>query len=392
MSHRARAWFLYPGTGTDLGKLAALELEEYELRPISCEEVLVEPLFGSFEANIIHALLRKPVDVCKQRNEPRVILGNTGVVRVVEVGSKVAGLEEGRLAILFSASVIDPWGYPELALAYDAPGTMGCLSTKMILRPHELIPIPAGTRHSLPQWAAFSGRYVTAWSNWEQAHGSLRLLLSKEELPSPHVWGWGGGTTLAELDLARRWGCQTVMLSGNDLRLELIGRTGVTPLDRRQFGSLSYDERRFVADLAYRKAYLEAEAKFLAEVARRTGGMSVQIFVDYIGAPVFRPTIKALGRQAVIASAGWKEGMALTYLRASECIARHQHVNTHYARYPQGVAAIAYAEAEGWMPTVDERIWSFEEIPELCRRFHAGELGHFPVFSVNPTSQTRSTQ
>ena len=38
--------------------------------------------------------------------------------------------------------------------------------------------------------------------------------------PIPHVWGWGGGTTFAELDLARRHGCHTVMLSGHDGRLE----------------------------------------------------------------------------------------------------------------------------------------------------------------------------
>lgn len=383
MPHSVKAWFLYPGTGTDIGELAELVQEDFDLRDISSAEVLAEPLFGCWEGNMNHALSRKPVDICKQRGEPRVIIGNTGVVRVLEVGSGVEGLKPGDVGIIFCASVVDAWGYPEKAMAYDAPGTMGCLATRMILRPHEIIRIPDDTRHSLPQWAAFSGRYVTAWSNWVQAHGSFRLQIPREELPSPHVWGWGGGTTLAELDLARRHGCTTVMLSGNDRRLALIRNTGVTALDRRQFGELSYDERRFVTDAGYRRSYLEAEGRFLEEVERRTAGMKVQIFIDYIGTPVVRATLKALGRQGVITSAGWKEGMVLSFLRASECIARHQHVNTHYARYPQGVEAVAYAEAEGWMPEVDERIYGFDEVPELARRFSEGDVGFYPIFSIN---------
>lgn len=383
MPHQAKSWFLYPGTGRDMGQLADLVQEDFELRDIADGELLTEPLYGCWGANMIHAMTRKPVDICKQRGEDRVVLGNAGVVRVLEVGRGVSGFRPGQLGMIFSASVLDPFGYPEKALAYDAPGTMGCLSTRIILRPHEIVPIPENTRHSLPQWAAFSGSYVTAWSNWAQAYGSLRLLLSKDELPSPHVWGWGGGTTLAELDLARRHGCATVMLSASDTRLGLIAATGITPLDRRQFGELNYEERRFATDAAYRRAYLDAEAKFLREVDQRTSGAKVHIFIDYIGTPVTRVTLKALGRQGVITTAGWREGMVMSYLRAVECIGRHQHVHTHYARYPQGIEAVAYGEAEGWMPCVDERIYGFDEIPELARRSFAGDVGFYAVFSVN---------
>jgi NADPH:quinone reductase-like Zn-dependent oxidoreductase len=384
LSGKAKAWFLYPGTGTDMGKLADLVQEEFELRDIEGGEMLIEPLYGSWEGNMNHALLRKPVDICKQRGDDRVIIGNSAVVRVLEVGRDVKGFRPGQLGIIFSSSVVDAWGYAEKALAYDAPGTMGCLSTRMILRPHEFVPLPENTRHPLPQWAAFSARHVAAWSNWMLAYGTFRLQIRKDELPSPHVWGWGGGTTLAELDLARRYGCTTVMLSADDRRLALIEKTGVTPLDRRQFGELSYDDRRFATDTTYRRAYTEAEAKFLSEVERRTNGLKVQIFVDYIGTPVFRVTTKALGRQGVVTSAGWKEGMVISFLRAMECIGRHQHINTHCARYPEGVEAVAYGEAEGWMPIIDERIYGFDEIPELARRFSAGDVGFFPVFSINP--------
>ena len=87
--------------------------------------------------------------------------------------------------MLVPASVLDQWGYPDKILGYDAPGTMGCLSTRMLLKEHELLALPESTRFSLAQWAAFSVRFVTAWSNWELAYGAFRLLLRKYELPEP---------------------------------------------------------------------------------------------------------------------------------------------------------------------------------------------------------------
>jgi NADPH:quinone reductase-like Zn-dependent oxidoreductase len=375
---------LHAGKGSDLNTLAELVRTEIELPSLADDGLLAEPLFGCWEGNMNHALLRKPVDVCRLRGEPWVIVGNSGVVRILQVGPAVRDVVPGQIGMLFCGSVVDEWGYTKKAFAYDSPKTMGCLATRMVLRRHEYMPIPQPTRHSLAQWAAFSARYVTAWSNWELAHGTFRLLISRPELPAPHVWGWGGGTTLAELDLARRAECQTVMLSGNDRRLQLIERAGVTPLDRRQFGELNYDEARFASDANYRRAYTEAEKAFLNEVARRTSGGGVHIFLDYIGTPVFRATLKALAREGVIATAGWKEGMVISFLRAMECIERHQHIHTHFARPAQALAAIAFGEASGWMPSLeDEEIVPFDAVPQLARRFFEGDCGFFPVFSIN---------
>jgi hypothetical protein len=36
------------------------------------------------------------------------------------------------------------------------------------------------------------------------------------------------------------------------------------------------------------------------------------------------------------------------------------------------------------MPEVDDRIYQFDQIPEMSQRFLANELGMFPVFSINP--------
>lgn len=383
MSIKADAWVLYAGEDAQRPEPARLVRETWEFAELQEDEVLCDPLAGCWEGNMGHALQRRPVDICRERREPRVVIGNAGVVRVVDVGRSVRTVEPGQRAVIFCNGEEDPWGYPRRILAYDAPGTMGVLATRMKVRARQVIPVPQDSPYSIYQWAAFSLRYVTAWSNFEMAQGVFRLLVPWDEMASPHVWGWGGGVTLAELDLARRHGCRTVMLSSNEQRLRTIAQTGVAPLDRRRFGDLNYDEERYRADPVFKKAYREAEEAFLEEVRRRTRGQMVQIFIDYIGAPVWRATLKALSREGVVTTAGWKEGMQLSAVRAIECIERHQHVHTHYARYPQGLKAVAYAEANGWMPMVDQRVWTFDEIPDLAASYAADDVNCYPTFSVN---------
>jgi NADPH:quinone reductase-like Zn-dependent oxidoreductase len=384
MKLKADAWLLYAGDGGQPSR-ATLRRETIELAPPGPGEVIAEPLYGCWEGNMGHALDRRPVDICRQRGEPRVVIGNAGVVRVRECGEGVVRLKPGQNAIIFCTGVEDRWGYPDKILAYDAPGTMGCLATLMRVRERQLIPVPEGTRYSLAQWAAFSLRYITAWANWQLASGVFRLSVPQEECPAPHVWSWGGGVSLATLDLAQRHGCRTVMLSGSDHHLATIEQAGITALDRRQFGELCCDEARYAGDAAYRKEYREKERALEEEVRARTGGEMVQIFVDYVGAPVYRLTLRLLSREGVITTAGWKEGMELRHLRAKECIDRHQHVHTHYARYCQGVEAVRYAEQTGWMPRVDERIYPFSEIPALAEDYHAERTSYFPCFSINPS-------
>jgi NADPH:quinone reductase-like Zn-dependent oxidoreductase len=385
MPTEAQAWFLYEGTPEDRrGELAELRRERFTLPDPGADEVLAEPLYGSWEGNYHHALLRDPVDICRKRGEPRVVLGNAGVVRVLKTGADVRGLSPGDVAMIHGAGRSDRFGHMTHALAYDAPGTMGCLATRMIIRQHNLVPVPANSRHTLAQWAAFTLRYVTAWSNWELAYGTFRLLVPEELLPAPHVWGWGGGTTLAELDLACRHGARCVMISGSDDRLARFTALGLDALDRRPFAALTEDPGAYPTADAWQAARKAAERRFLGEVEARTRGEQVQIFVDYIGTPVLEVTLRALGRCGVLTTAGWKHGMEVRLRRAQECILRHQHVHTHYASRPQHLAAVAYAEATGWMPELDEPIVGFDEIPALARRFADNRASMFPVFSVNP--------
>lgn len=382
MTIQSDAWVLYAGEKGAPPKPTQLVRETFEFAEPGPQEALVSPLFGCMEGNMGHSVERKPVDICLQRNEPKVVIGNAGVVRVDKVGAGVTTVREGDTAILFCNGVPDKFGYPERIFGYDAPGTIGVLSKQSKMHEKQLIPIPKNSAYPLEQWAAFSLRYITAWSNWELAYGTLRLLLNEKELPSPEVWGWGGGVSLGQLALAKHYGCKVAQIASTDDRLTTIESLGIRPVDRREFRDLYFDKKKFRVDEDYTQAYTAAEKIFMKKVQEMTGGNMVNIFIDYVGVPVLRATLKVLARQGVLTTAGWKEGMMVELVRASECIARHQHVHTHYARYEQGVAAVEFAEKNGWLPPLDSKVYEYDEIPQLFEDYKKDKVGWFPIFRV----------
>jgi NADPH:quinone reductase-like Zn-dependent oxidoreductase len=383
MTQKTEAWVLYAGETKDAGT-TTLVREEFEFEDISSEEALVRPLYGCWEGNMGHALHRKPVDIARLRGEDKVVFGNAGVVEVIDVGADVDTVKPGDRAIVFCNGIWDKYGYPKKIFGYDAPGTIGVLAKKTKLHQKQLIPIPRDNTFDLVRWAAFSLRYITAWSNWRLAYGTLRLQLTEQDLPDPVVWGWGGGVSLAELHLARLHGCRAYQVSSSGARQQAAEDLGITAIDRMEFPDLNYDEDRYKSDAEYKARYKASEDKFLSIVDDLTDGRGVNVFLDYVGSPVIRATLKAMARQGVLATAGWKEGMFLWFLRAVECIDRHQHIHTHYARYSEGVQAVRFAVANEWLPTIDPKVYTFDEIPQLAADYDSGNFTYFPCFSVNP--------
>jgi NADPH:quinone reductase-like Zn-dependent oxidoreductase len=346
---------------------------------------MVEPVYGCWEANMTHAINRQPIDICLQRNEEKVVIGNAGVVRVLETGRKVNKLREGDFCLVFCNGVWDELGFPKEIYAYDAPGSIGLLAKRTKLHEKQLLLIPEGTRHSLKQWAAFSLRYITAWANWKVAYGCWRLQVGEENDFKPLVWGWGGGVSLAELTLAKFWEGETAMISSLEERLRLIERMGITPIDRRRFPDLRFDAQRYQNDPDFKEEYLASEEAFLRTVNEHTDNKGVSIFIDFIGAPVVRATLKSLARPGVITTAGWKEGMTVSAIRAIECMMWHTHVHTHYARFEDGRQAMQFAEKNGWMPPIEEKVYAWDEIPQLALDYLSGKITtYFPIYQVNP--------
>jgi NADPH:quinone reductase-like Zn-dependent oxidoreductase len=383
MSVKTDAWVLHAGEKGAPPVKTELVREEFEFADIAGDEALVAPLFGCMEGNMGHAVERRPIDVPLSRGEDKIVMGNAGVVRVEKVGKDVTTVREGDTAIVFCNGVPDKYGYPEKIYGYDAVGSIGVMTKHTKLQERQLIPIPADTKFPLEQWAAFSLRYITAWSNWELAYGTLRLLLNEKELPAPEVWAWGGGVCLGELALAKHYGCKVTQIASTDERLTTIESIGIRAVDRRQFYDLYFDKKRFRADEEYTRKYTASEKAFVDKVTELTGGQMVNIFLDYVGVPVLRATLKVLARQGILATAGWKEGMMIELVRASECIARHQHVNTHYARYHQGVEAVKFAEEHAWLPPLDSKVYSFDEVPQMYEDYFADKVGWFPIFRIN---------
>ncbi len=382
------AWVLYQGPklgSSHQREPAELKREVYSFPDLTEHEVLAEPIYGCWEGNMSHAVLREPLDICRQRDERRVVIGNAGVVRILRMGAAVTTFKEGDLCLVFCNGTWDERGYPTKIFAYDAPGTVGLLAKQLKLHERQLIAVPAQTRYSLQQWAAFSLRYVTAWANWKVAYGCWRLQMAEADCPAPFVWGWGGGVTLAEITLAQHAGCRVAMISSDDKRLRLMQQLEILPIDRRRFGNLSFDPEQYNSDPAFKRAYQAAEELFLDTVEERTMGQGVSIFIDFIGLPVFRATLKALARPGVITTAGWKDGMNLTTVRAIECMGWHTHVHTHYARRVEGLEATRFAEERGWLPNTDDEIYDWENIPQLAQDHAQGKIStYFPIFQVNP--------
>jgi NADPH:quinone reductase-like Zn-dependent oxidoreductase len=377
----SEAWVIHAAEPGERGP-AMLRRESITIDPIAPDEVLAEPIYGSWEANMTHAIERQPIDVCRRRGERRVVLGNSGVVRVIQAGREVRHVREGDVCLLAASGTEDADGYVVTVLGYDARGTMGLLSRTVKLHARQVVPVPAHTRHRLTQWAAFSVRYGTAHDNWHVAHGAWRLQANGPP-DRTFVWGWGGGVAFAELILAKRHGCQAAMIASTDERLAMIAAAGLTPIDRRRFPDLAYDATRYQADVSYKRAYLASERTFLGLVAEATAREGVSIFIDNIGGPVHRPTVRALGRKGVVTTAGWKHGMDISLNRATECISRHIYVHTHACR--NDPETVHEAEETDWVPPVPEHVYSWDDIPRLAEDYASGRIeSYFPVFQVNP--------
>jgi NADPH:quinone reductase-like Zn-dependent oxidoreductase len=178
-----------------------------------------------------------------------------------------------------------------------------------------------------------------------------------------------------------------MLRAASQARRELAARAGLETLDRSAYPDLSFQASRYDTDPEYAARYRDSEKRFLREVQARTNGEGVAIFIDNIGAPVFRATLKALAREGVVTTCGWKAGMRLEIMRAVECIARHTFIHTHYANQQEVEDAIRFACERGWMAPQDAigKIWEWNEVAKLAEDSLTGAVeSYFPAYRINP--------
>lgn len=357
------AYVLTPPTTGD-GK-AELSLKTILLAPPTDDELVVRPIFGCWEGNMGHALMRAPVDLCAMRGDEEIVLGNAGVVWVESVGKAVKGIAPGDYGLVFCAGDLDEAGYPKTIYGYDQKGSVGLLAKRTKLKRHQIIRLPSSTPEALRRWAAFSLRYVTAWSNWRAAWLCWRAQSGAAAARKCVVFGYGGGVGFAQTALARLFGCSAYLATAREDRKALIEEAGVCALLTERHGARPVDD-------------------ILSDFVRETlQGRGVDILIDNVG-DHFRSSLRMLARQGVITTSGWKHQTMFPLLRPQECINRHVHVFTHYARYQEGRRAVAFALQNGWLPPVDAKTWAWEEVPALAEAYLAGNLSsYFPIYQIN---------
>ncbi|MDC0937138.1 zinc-binding dehydrogenase, partial [Pirellulales bacterium] len=208
------------------------------------------------------------------------------------------------------------------------------------------------------------------------------------ECPKPYVSGWGGGVGLATAQLAAILGYPASLVASTDYRLDLLRALAITPIDRREFPDLSFDEERFETDRQeYRPRYLRSEKAFVEAIKRVTDGHGVSIFVDNIGGPVFRATLRALSRLGIVTTSGWKLGKNISYDRVQATVARHAFLHVHGCRRSEGIKAMEFAEEHEWLPPAppDNEVYRWEDIPQLAADYARDKIKSYaPVFEVNP--------
>lgn len=374
------AWVIHRGP-RGAKAAAELRLETVRFAEPKDGEVLVESLYGSWEANMDHAIRRDPVDVCRLRREDPVILGNSGVVRVLKDTSGDSSLIEGQICLFCPGDDLDELGFPRTISGYDTRGSMGLLAKLMKAPRFNFFPLPVTAASKLLKWSAFPVRFLSAWSNWRAALACWRSQQPPDRKPT--VWAWGGGVGVAEAWLARLEGCQATVISSTADRLELIRSLRLNAVDRRPFASLSFSPDRYREDQAYRLQYLQHEKAFQAAVLEITGPRGVDIFIDNIGTPVSRATAKVLAREGVIATTGWKHGRSDHIDRVVDCTSRRIRVHTHGCGLHEIKDAVDAALKYDWLPPVAEPFpWS--SIPTLASRYAtASQTDLFPIYKVS---------
>ncbi|BCB74595.1 zinc-binding dehydrogenase [Phytohabitans flavus] len=384
----ATAWILPAGDPARPGP-ATLHKGRVTIGPAGPEDALVEPVLVGWEGNCFHAVQRQPIDIARRRGETQVVLGNSGVVRVLRPPQRHTHeiLREGDMCLVQANCKPDRFGYAlnGAAFGYDATGTVGLFARRTVIPGRCLVPLPEESSYTIEQWAAFSIRYVTAWANWRVAYGTWRLQVTEEDQAAPYVWGWGGGTSFAELTLAALHGAEATIITSHERRITTAKNRGLSAVDRRAFPNIAFDERRH-EDSTYVARYRASEQVFLAAVRDATRGLGVSIFVDHLGGSLLRATLKALARQGVVTTAGWREGLRTTFVRAAACIERHQHIHTHYARRSEVLDAMAFGERCGWMPPPEaiSPPWNYDDMPDLVDAYAANHVEtYFPLVRVN---------
>jgi NADPH:quinone reductase-like Zn-dependent oxidoreductase len=357
---------------TNLNKYE-LDIADIEIPALKDDEVLVECMYGCWEGNMQHELSASPIDIYKIRNERKMVLGNAGVVRVLKTGKYANEFLEGDICIVFCGSVINKFDFPTKIFAYDESESIGLLSKRTKINKLQLIKLE-GNSYDISQWAGFSLRYITAWSNWKAANKVFESLIDS----SPkHVLVWGGGVSIAQAQLANLFNIPATIISSSKNRCKSLDLKKINFISRLEF--LELFEQNSVDE--YLK--LQKKRKLVDIIYKLSNGLGASIIFDHIGGRAFELSKALLSKNGIISTCGWKDSLHTYYKRPIPCLNRQSYVHTFYANYNEGLEAIKFATKFSWLPEKADYIYSWDEIPKLSKLYAENKLNtYFPVFSM----------
>ncbi len=342
-----------------------ITLDELELPRIGPSDVHIRILAVSAEHNVVHAALAEPTNVALIRGG-KIFPGNSAVGEVLAIGSNVSQFKPGDIVITHCNGSADKYGYPLRIWAYDQPNSNGWYAEEAVVGDWQLIPAPLTCGLSLWEIAALPLRAPTAYHLWHRGYKLFRAKVSKKQLPTLNVLGFGGGVSELFLMLARSKDHRAFFCSGSPKRRAALEELGVVTIDQQAFNRFSCREDVH----AFRK-----------EVRRLTGGDRMHIVCDLMRGSVFNAGILATARLGVNISAGWQLNKNIEYDSASFAV---NQITLDHCHFETIAGCIAATELYGsvFKPILHKEIYTFEHLPRAIQEMHQNTQTGIPIIRV----------
>jgi len=354
--------------GGDLDKVdvsRVIALDTVELRAVGPRDVHLRILAVSGEHNVDHAALADTVNIAEMRGG-KIYPGNSALGEVIGLGPEVTRFAVGDIVITHCNGEPDAYGYPLRIWAYDQPDSVGWYAEEAVVGDWQLVHAPITCGLQLWEIAALPLRAPTAYHLWRRAEGIFRLKVSREQLATLNVLGFGGGVSELFLMLARSEGHNAYFCSGSPERRSALEKLGIQGIDQKAFD---------------RFANADGVKAFAKECKQRTGGAGMHIVCDMLRGPVFNAGLAVASREGVNVSAGWQLGTQVQYNSAGCSTKQITIDHTHYETVT-GVGAATELYGKVFKPTVHHEIYSFEDLPRAMAEMQQNVQTGIPIIRV----------
>ena len=355
-------------SGDDLDQFEisrVIKKDDLELRSLGPQDLHLRILAVSVEHNVDHAALADTTNIAEARGG-KIYPGNSAVAEILETGARVDRFKPGDIVITHCNGEPDIYGYPIYIWAYDAPDSIGWYGREAVVGDWQVVSAPLDCGLNLWEIAALPLRAPTAYHLWRRALGIFRLKVTREQLATAQVLGFGGGVSELFLMLAHHEGHHAIFCAGSPERRKHLEGLGIETIDQKEFN---------------RFASRDDTKGFIRRVREMTGGVGAHIVCDMLRGPIFPAGLAVCAREGVNVSAGWQLSMNVQYNSASLSLKQITLDHTHYETV-DGCGAATELYGSVFRPTVHSEIYAFEDLPRAVHELHRNTQTGIPIVRV----------